>query len=562
MVAKRRPKLTLNTAIVRKSPSALKIPNINSAKSLARDERINSSRNILTVLEGGKTYTKPIKILPNLYLGSCDATKDLPILLDKDITTILNLAAEVERPKWFSTDHWMGLSNNHWVTKITQDQLETMSFASEASSDATKVSSTEYNSPPSPPPSEDEDSNNKKGCLCPPNQEPTTIFPLSPLPQKNYPSLQNIYSPQETLPLSPSSSPNSSPITPTSIGSSSQQTLVLSPIETSFADSVSSTTTLNTPFVDTFNNNNFVLPPETPFMDTISSPFAPPETPYMDTFNASMTGPISARVTALPETPYVDTFSANPMTGIPTIITTAAPTSSTIASEIPPETPYVDTISTPINTSPNPNPLSNDLPPETPYFDTAFGNGMASALSIPETPYVDAYSSQQQQYLAKLMSHSNKSLNDTNLLQAISLSSASTPPSATLDGFSSVNKRHGSRSGLGQNKMLTDNKELEIHYYHQCWNHNQSNTQEKLLEAFNIIDSTRLEDQHSILVSCQQGISRSATLVIAYVMKTKQWGLMKSYNFVKEKCPWIAPNISLMNELSEFEQRLLQQTGK
>ncbi|OUM60168.1 hypothetical protein PIROE2DRAFT_28281, partial [Piromyces sp. E2] len=102
------------------------------------------------------------------------------------------------------------------------------------------------------------------------------------------------------------------------------------------------------------------------------------------------------------------------------------------------------------------------------------------------------------------------------------------------------------------NQKIPDNKELEIHYYHQCWNHNQRNTQEKLLDAFNIIDSTRLEDQHSILVSCQQGVSRSATLVIAYVMKTKQWGLMKSYNFVKEKCPWIAPNITLMNELSEF----------
>jgi len=516
MVAKRRPKLTLNTAIVRKNSMNLKInPNLNSAVSLARDERINSSRNILTVLEGGKTYTKPIKILPNLYLGSCDATKDLSTLLDKDITTILNLAAEVEKPNWFNNDHWMGLSNNHWVTKITQNQLEIMSNLS----DSTKV-----NSPPSPPPSEDEDT--KKGntsSLTIQNQEQTTIFPLSPLPQKTFPTLHGLYSPQETIPNTPLSP--KSPTTPTSISPSSQHTLVLSPIETSFADSVSSSNTLNTPFVDTYSYN---LPPETPFMDTISTPF-PPETPYVDTLQTTLS--------TLPETPYVDSFST-PLDHSP--------------KQLPPETPYVDTYSSP-----------NQLPPETPYFDTY----NPSALPIPETPYVDAFTSQQQQqkYLAKLISHSHKSLNDSDLLQAISLSSASTPPSATLNFNGSLSKKMQESSNLcieSARSKIADNKELEIHYYHQCWNHNQRNTQEKLLDAFNIIDSTRLEDQHSILVSCQQGVSRSATLVIAYVMKTKQWGLMKSYNFVKEKCPWIAPNITLMNELSEFEQHLLQQTQK
>jgi len=542
MVGKRRPKLTLNTAIVRKNPSPLKIPNLNSAISMARDERINSSRNILTVLEGGKTYTKPIKILPNLYLGSCDATKDLSILLDKDITTILNLAAEVEKPKWFNTDHWIGLSNNHWVTKITHDQLETMSYSSDASSNATKINNNEYpmNSPPSPPPSEDEDAKKETNTLLNiPCQEPATIFPLSPLPQKSYPSLQNMgmYSPQETIPLSPSS-----PITPTSIGSSSQQTLVLSPLETSFADSVSSSNTLNTPFVDSYSS--YALPPETPFMDTISSPFACPETPYVDTFTTMPNSQMNTTLTTLPETPYMDTFSAAPLTSSP--------------KPIPPETPYVDTFSAaPLTGSPS------QLPPETPYFDT-FNQG---GVSIPETPYVDAYSSQQQQFLAKIISHSNKALNGSNLLQAISLSSASTPPSATLTNFnakrlSQANNNNNNLPSARSSAMNDNNKELEIHYYHQCWNHNQSNTQEKLIEAFNVIDSTRLEDQHSILVSCQQGVSRSATLVIAYVMKCKQWGLMKSYNFVKEKCPWIAPNISLMNELSEFEQRLLQQSQK
>ncbi|KAG4087755.1 phosphatases II [Neocallimastix lanati (nom. inval.)] len=536
MVIKRRPKLTLNTAIVRKNPSPLKIPNLNSAVSLARDERINSSRNILTVLEGGKTYTKPIKILPNLYLGSCDATKDLSILLDKDISTILNLAAEVERPKWFSTDHWMGLSNNHWVTKITQDQLETMSYSSEASSNATRVNNNSFSltSPPSPSLSDDEDTTRKSTTTTPtttttthtnninninntiPSKETSTIFPLSPLPQRTYPTLQNLNlynSQQDSIPLSPSS-----PVTPTSYGSSSQHTIILSPIDNSFPDSVSSMNTLSTPFVDSYS---YTMPPETPFMDTISTPY-------------------------VPETPYVDAFRT-PMTTSP--------------NQLPPETPYYDTYNNNNNSSSN-----NDN-------NSVVSATTTPAVSIPETPYMDAYSSQQQQFLAKIISHSNKSIHDSNLLQAISLSSASTPPSATLGGFPTSlsskchsNSRLGlvqsARSPMNDNNNNNNNKELEIHYYHQCWNHNQRNTQEKLQEAFNIIDSTRLGDKHSILVSCQQGVSRSATLVIAYVMKTKQWGLMKSYNFVKEKCPWIAPNITLMNELSEFEQHLLHESQK
>jgi len=516
MVVKRRPKLTLNTAIVRKNPPSLKIStNLNSAVSLARDERINSSRNILTVLEGGKTYSKPIKILPNLYLGSCDATKDLRLLLDKDIKTILNLAAEVEKPKWFNSDHWMDLSNKHWVTKITQNQLKTMAIGA-YSDDA----------PLSPPPSEDEDT--KKGntsSITIPLQEQATIFPLSPLPRKPFSNLQNIYSP-ETIPNTPLSP--KSPTTPTS-SSSSQQTLILSPIESSFADSASSSNTLRTPFVDSYS---YALPTENTFMNSHSTPIIP-ETPYVDTLQA----PISASVNkAVPETPYLDTFS-NPINNSP--------------KQSSPETPYVDTISSPINKS------NSQLPPETPYYDT-YNN--VSAIPIPETPYVDAFSSQQQQqeYIAKLLSHSQKTLSDSDLLQAISLSSASTPP--TSSAFNNTITKIHNPSKLNIQSQVTNDKEMEIHYYHQCWDHNQKNTQEKISEAFNIIESTRLEDQHSILISCQQGVSRSATLVIAYVMKTKQWGLMKSYNFVKEKCPWIAPNITLMNELAEFEQRLLQQT--
>lgn len=57
------------------------------------------------------------------------------------------------------------------------------------------------------------------------------------------------------------------------------------------------------------------------------------------------------------------------------------------------------------------------------------------------------------------------------------------------------------------------------------------------------------------LSSCQCGISRSATLVIAIVMRLAAEGNMveelgevrgmhDAYEFVKKKSPWIGPNVS------------------
>ena len=52
------------------------------------------------------------------------------------------------------------------------------------------------------------------------------------------------------------------------------------------------------------------------------------------------------------------------------------------------------------------------------------------------------------------------------------------------------------------------------------------------------------------------GISRSVTLVIAYLMQHFGLTMQQAYQFVKEKRPAISPNLNFMGQLVEFEREI------
>jgi len=74
-------------------------------------------------------------------------------------------------------------------------------------------------------------------------------------------------------------------------------------------------------------------------------------------------------------------------------------------------------------------------------------------------------------------------------------------------------------------------------------------------EVHNIINIALAENKN-VIVHCAAGISRSSSLVIAYLMIENRWSYEAAYNYVKSKRSIINPNIGFVKQLKALEYRL------
>ncbi|ORX95342.1 phosphatases II [Basidiobolus meristosporus CBS 931.73] len=101
-----------------------------------------------------------------------------------------------------------------------------------------------------------------------------------------------------------------------------------------------------------------------------------------------------------------------------------------------------------------------------------------------------------------------------------------------------------------------------LRYKNLAWGHNEENILASLHDAFSFIDEARSK-KLGILVHCQLGVSRSASLIIAYVMRAQRLGVNEAYDYVKSRSGSISPNMSLICQLVELEKSLqLAPSGK
>ncbi|KAF0530561.1 Dual specificity protein phosphatase PPS1 [Gigaspora margarita] len=114
---------------------------------------------------------------------------------------------------------------------------------------------------------------------------------------------------------------------------------------------------------------------------------------------------------------------------------------------------------------------------------------------------------------------------------------------------------------VGEDSRL-DNKDFQVLYLNNLFDDGIDSLWNHLDSCVNFIERARLLNG-KVLIHCRVGVSRSATITIAYIMRHLGYSLVSSYLFVRARRlnVIIQPNLRFMYELLQYEQKLNGKMG-
>lgn len=105
-------------------------------------------------------------------------------------------------------------------------------------------------------------------------------------------------------------------------------------------------------------------------------------------------------------------------------------------------------------------------------------------------------------------------------------------------------KKYNIKTVISLNGMKTPHKNLVYNIIYNA----KDNNNEQLNLLFNDVyqEILRGKRRGGVYVHCTVGISRSATVIIYYIMKSRRWSLTEAYKYVKDRRRNIKPNSHFM----------------
>ena len=84
----------------------------------------------------------------------------------------------------------------------------------------------------------------------------------------------------------------------------------------------------------------------------------------------------------------------------------------------------------------------------------------------------------------------------------------------------------------------------------------QANLKPYFPKAYNFIDDC-FKSGGRVLVHCNLGVSRSSTITISYLMKSRKWNMKVAHDFLKDRRSCVRPNRGFLQQLSAWEVEVL-----